>query len=306
MELSKLKEMILNNQPPKYLILFGEEQGIMKEYIDKIKSITKLKTVDAESVELFVESLKHQSLFGDDDNITIIRNDKKFITQENLWESARATTKYLILIYDTIDKRSKFYKQNENDIVYFGRLEDAVMEAMIKYYAPGLTTDAIHWLMGAVGKDYSRCRNEIRKLDLFPNENQTDLLREFAKSGAVHSELPDCIFDFSNSVLEKNVKQAMKYYNILKLTNEPNIRILSVLYNSFRNQALVQLSNNPTTETTGLTPFLINLARKRYRFYKNAELVEVLKLIQRVDTAVKVGDIAEDICVDYLLVRIFN
>lgn len=43
--------------------------------------------------------------------------------------------------------------------------------------------------MGAVGKDYSRCRNEIRKLDLFPNENQTDLLREFAKSGAVHSEL---------------------------------------------------------------------------------------------------------------------
>lgn len=160
--------------------------------------------------------------------------------------------------------------------------------------------------MGAVGKDYSRCRNEIRKLDLFPNENQTDLLREFAKSGAVHSELSDCIFDFSNSVLEKNVKQAMKYYNILKLTNEPNIRILSVLYNSFRNQALVQLSNNPTTETTGLTPFLINLARKRYRFYKNAELVEVLKLIQRVDTAVKVGDIAEDICVDYLLVRIFN
>ena len=307
MELPKLKELVLANQPPKFLILFGEEQGVMKEYVDKIKEIVKLKSVDGDSVEAFANSLQHQSLFGDDvDNITIIRNDKKFTTQENLWEFIKQTPRYLILIYDTIDKRSKFYKQLEDSIVYFGKLEPEVLNAVIKYYAPGLTENAVQWLAEATGGDYNRCRNEIAKLTLFPNENQTELLREFAKSGSIHSELPDCIFDFSNSVLDHRVKDAFHYYEILKQSGEPNMRLISVLYNSFRNQVLVQLSNNPTPEATGLTPYLIKLARGRYRCYSNRKLVEALKLVQSVDTAVKVGDIPEDLCVDYLLVRLFG
>ena len=65
MELPKLKELVLANQPPKFLILFGEEQGVMKEYVDKIKEIVKLKSVDGDSVEAFANSLQHQSLFGE-------------------------------------------------------------------------------------------------------------------------------------------------------------------------------------------------------------------------------------------------
>ena len=111
MLLEHLKQHIRNKTTPNLLIFTGEEEFVMKNYINKITKVHDLIVKRPEDVKELIQEVGIQS-FTDKRRLYIIRDDKSFIKNEKLWESLHKiiNADFLIFIYPKLDKREKFYK----------------------------------------------------------------------------------------------------------------------------------------------------------------------------------------------------
>jgi DNA polymerase III delta subunit len=105
--------------------------------------------------------------------------------------------------------------------------------------------------------------------------------------------------------LRKKVKLAYNLYRQCQDIGEANITLLSVLYSNAK--ALLQVqscTSKDIAKSTGLTGFQIKLAKERMGHYKNRELVDMMKLIQKVERSIKTGEIEDAISIEYVLVNV--
>ena len=301
MELWELKDRISNNTIPNFLIFTGPELGLMDIYINQIAKILETKPKRVDNVTTVVSSSKIFSLTPGN-KYSIVRGDKSLLTSEKLQEKVKNLKDYLVVIYDTIDKRSKLYKDFEENIVNFNYMDEKTLISLLSRKV-NLTKENLEWLIKACGYDYARCLLEIEKLNLF-DEDKNKLLDEFRRDGVIHSEIGDVIFQFIDAVMTRKKATAWKLYELLKLKGESNIKIISLLYTNFKALLSVQFCREPTVENTGLTPYQININKHRKGIYKDYELLDIIKLLSKVDYDIKNGIIEESISIEFLLVKL--
>lgn len=302
MELEQLKEMLEQGQVPQPLILYGEEQGIINLYIDKIQEILQLEIERKDSVSEVMQLSNKCGLLGSTPKLYIVRYDLDFVKEEKLWEElGNLEGSYLIIVYEAIDKRSRFYKNLKDNITQVDKVNPKVLK---KYILKEINVDDkwAEWLINATNGSYSKIILELEKLKLFEEVDYNNLMDNFIADGGIHSEIPDCVFEFIDAVLYRNVKKSFKLYEQLRQRGESNIKILSLLYTNFRNLASVQLSEVATPNTTGLTQFQINIIRNKCGRYSDQEIIKNLKLLSDLDKGVKQGEIEEVLTVPYFLV----
>lgn len=301
MELWELKNKIKNNSIPNLLIFTGPECGLMDIYINQIKQILGLEIKRNETVISCINTSKLINLI-ETKYLFIVRGDKNFLKDEKLQEKAQKIKGVLIVIYDTIDKRSKLYKQFEENIITFDYMDDKTLIAILKKNN-NLTDDQLKWLIYACGHDYNRCLLELNKISLFDGD-KSQLFEKFKRLGAFHEDIGEVIFQFVDSVAQRKPSQAWKLYSLLKLKGESNIKIISLLYSRLKNILIVQFCNNPTVENTGLTPYQITISKSCINRYSDKELLGIIDLLRLIDSNIKNGIIEEQISVEYLLATI--
>lgn len=301
MELWELKDKIKNNLIPNFLIFTGPEIGLMDIYIKQIAKAlnTNIKRID--NVSMAVSTSKIVSLTTGA-KFNVIRNDKTFQSSEKLQEKVKTFKDYLIVIYDNLDKRSKLYKDFQDNIVCFDYMDDKTLIALLSRKAQ-LSEENLKWLICACGYSYNRCLLEIDKVKIF-NQNQNELFNEFRKGGAIHAEIGDVIFQFVDAVMNRRKQSSWKLYELLKLKGESSIKIISLLYTNFKALIGVQFCNNPTVENTGLTPYQITINKNRRNIYNDTELLNIIELLSKLDYNIKNGIMEDSITIDYLLVNI--
>lgn len=315
MELLNLMKKISQNDIPHFLILFGEEQKILDIYVEHILSSTKGKRICRDSVSSIMQSNGKKSLDKSIKVYTVI-DDKDFLTEDKKWDSVKQSLKrdYLILRYHNLDKRSAFIKHNKQDSVEFSHLSKDVLCQYISKDLPDLDEENAIKLIEYCGGDYGRILMEIDKITQY-NEyianltngiSVNDCFDDLDKQGLFYKEIGDITFELTDSILGGYPEKAIQKLDEAKRKGEPTLRIVTILYNGFRNLLAYQgLGKNKkeAMERTGLTKGEIWGCNKNIGGYNLSELRRNMLICQKVESGIKMGTIDENIALDYLVLN---
>lgn len=297
MELPELQLQIKNKVFDDYYIFLGEEIAIQKIYINKIAEIENLELNYVEDFKSIHNKLNVNDIFNTK-KLYVILDDTDFVKNEKVYNefiNLNKTGNIIIFKYNNLDKRSKFYKQFQNKIVEFNKLSDEVLTQYIKKELPVLSDDNCKKLIDICGSNYNQILLEIDKIKMFINYPYN----------TPHKEISDITFEFIEKVLKRDIKQIYVLYKQLNQIGESNIKLLSLLYTNFKTILLIQsCKTNDICKTTGLQYYQVKYNQDKLNYYSIGELVNCLKLIQKIESGIKQGLIEEEISINYLLCNI--
>ena len=310
MDITVVKQQIQKKEPQHFYIFVGEEVAVMDIYIKKIAECINVKPTRADSVADIMPKLTANS-FLSVPQCYVIREDNEFIksdaVQDFIDESIQNKNIVIICFY-SLDKRTKFYKAYNSSIVEFNRLNEQITSKYI-HKEINLSERNTRTLIEICENDLSRIYLETDKIKTWTEYSQVvtedKAFEMFVREGVIYEPPYDAIFDFVDAVLQRKVKLAYNLYRQCQDIGEANITLLSVLYNNAKAVLQVQsCTSKDIAKSTGLTGFQIKLAKERMGHYKNRELVDMMKLIQKVERSIKTGEIEDSISMEYVLVNV--
>lgn len=312
MNLRILQKQLVEKSLQSYYIWYGEDIGIMQEYLYQIQKTSEYTVMNCDSVEKAYQMLTRKRI-ASSPRCIVVRDDKDYISKDSVWDDVmRASSNskdMLIIIYSKVDKRSKFYKKFNDAMIEFERMAPEILAKYIQKKIDLNNQNAIK-LAQIVECDYGRMTQEVHKILSYsrgapcsPNMAMEILLG----NGVIHQSIGDITFKFTDAILTRNYHMAAEYLLQAKTVNEPEILILSVLYNGFKQILMVQGLGNDTKDAvkrTGLTPWQVKMANDKKGYYTINELVHILRVIREVEKGIKTGKIDASIAIEYVIVKI--
>lgn len=308
MEIYELKQKILDNQIPSFLIFTGEETELINIYIKQIESKLNKTHKVLNSLKQYLNLKLQKNIFNQAIDFVIIKDDDEFIKNKKLWTLTKNITDHVILVFSAIP--TDLNKEFLNVIVKFNKMDlETIRNSLLlklKNNNIELPSKYLDWLIENCSNDYNRCLNEIDKILIFKDDtrNKQELFKQFVKEDIFHTDVPDCIFDFSNAFIERRIKDVYKIYEDLKQTSDGPIMILSVLYNNIRNILLIQSAANPSAESLNMKEGQFKALRYKVGKYSTEELVNMLLLISQYDKSIKMGEIEDRLALEAFLTNV--
>ena len=306
MNLVDLQQQIINNNLKDMYIFIGEEIAVQSIYIKKIAQVKQLEIMYVDSYKQIMRNLAGDSLFGDK-KLYVIINDIDIMKHETVWPNINANGNLIIFKYSSIDKRSKFANFFADFFVDFVLLSDEILSSYIQKDM-NLSKEHCNELIKICGNNYNRILLELDKIKNYDIHNQQNYDAYFVAlnmQGAFYKDVSDITFTFVDYVVTRQVDKVALLRKELKQMDESTLKVIGLLYNNFKIILLIQCcKSNDVCKTTGLTSHQVYFNTPKINCYSTGELVNVLKLLQKVESGIKTGRIDEDIALDYLLVNI--
>ena len=140
---------------------------------------------------------------------------------------------------------------------------------------------------------------------MFGNMTYDEAFEILVKDGTIHVPAKDAIFDFVDEVLNRHCNNSFELLQECYDVGEATMVMLTVLYNNAKAVLQVQTCRtNDISKTTGLTGWQIKNAKAHLHKYTDAELVNMLRLIQECESGIKTGQIEEPVVMQYILARV--
>lgn len=287
----------------------------MDIYINKIAEVLNTSVIRIDTSKELYDSLSKPRL-QKTAKLYLVRDDKEYLSEEKLWDKLeRAASKSgdtVIYVYSNIDKRCKFWKQHSDMVIEFNTLSSDVLIKYINAELPKLTQQYALRLSEICEYNYARILLETDKIKHYMNavktvRDENEAFMELLSQNAFFVPVGDITFKLTDAILTRNFSEVQTLLAQSKSIAEPEIRLLSILYNGFKQVLLVQgigKDRSNITERTGLTPYQVKLATDKLGYYTIEELVSILQLTRAVEVGVKRGTVDIDICIDYLLLYI--
>lgn len=314
MKLPDLQKQIVSKNIDRVLLLFGEEVAIMDIYLDKIYKVTGGDVFRFDSVKEAYAKLVQRRITTGGSRVFLVRDDKEFVKADKEWgkvfTAAENSNDYLIIIYSTMDRRSKFYKQNQEKLCEFEKLSSSMLAGYVDKLLPGMSNQEKEMFAEVCECSYSRILLEANKVQHYAKVSRQEYgtaFKELLKQGVIYQPIGDITFLFTDAILTRNKRDTAKYLLQAKAVGESEILTLSVLYNGFKQILMVQGLGKDQSEPckrTGLTPWQVKMAKEKQGHYSIAELVNALKVIRFVEKGIKTGAIESDVAVEYVIVNI--
>ena len=308
MILAELQNKIKTNNLENFYVFCGDEITVQQIYIKQIARTRKLEVLYIDEFNDIYATLRSSSLLQKH-KLFVIRDDKTILTnetvQKQLLNNELLVDDMLILLLTRIDKRTRAFKLFNDIIINFDKLSSETLKKYVKQEV-NLTDNNALKLVELCENDYGRILLEIDKIKQF-DEDANLVLCNLIADGTIYTPPRDAIFDLVNAILDRDSRLTYALLNDCKNINESNIAILSVLYDNVKQLLQVQsYEGNNLSNATGLTDWQIRNAKKHIYRYTDKELIEIMQLIQSIDTNIKLGNIAEDISIEILLAQIFK
>lgn len=301
------KDMKANNLAGLY-IFTGEEIYIRNLYIEQIVDLgfiwKELPTV----AELF-KSVGTTKLIQKP-TLYVIRDDMDFIKQDStVWDKLVAwvnnSVNKVILIYNNIDKRNKFFKTFEENTVKFEKLSETVLLKYVQKEADISKENALD-LIHRCDSNFNLCLLELNKVIMFSLSNNISIDEAYKKCCAdrVVLDLPkESLEKYITAVMNKDFSLAIEISNDFDFTEEPPLKILAFLYNSF--EALFAV----VAYESGLS-LKKNESGANFWAVKNAEIFgikwqikqvrDMMDFIQFLESRIKMGIVSADAAIPML------
>lgn len=314
MNIAELKKSFSENKIRPLYIFTGEEIAILNIYKNKLSEKFNGDTVYSDCLSDILQRLKSNSLIYKNKALFIFHEDKSILTSESIWDSLKSGSfqkgNVLLFVYESLDKRSKFYKSFSDYITSFDKLSTDILKKYV-YKDLSLTEDRCEELILICQNNYNSLLLEIDKIKNvsahfnIDNNSAYDMCLD---NGAFYIPPDGEIFDLLNSILSRNITSTYWQFNKFIARGESPIVILSLLHNNLK--AILQvkcatgLSN--VSQVTGLTGFQIKNAQQFIKRYTESELINMIKLIRFCEKSIKqTGLLDLDNVLDVLFVKIF-
>lgn len=308
MDASVVKSYIQTGNIPRFLIFTGPEWVVQNIYIDKIAEVLGLQKKRVESISDIYGTLNSRNIFAKN-SLYVIRDDKEITGNEKIQTQLKEgllKDNYLILLLTVVDKRTKFYKQYNSQIIEFNTLKPMVLKKYIQKEID-LCDSNIDKLMEICEYDYGRCLLEIDKIKNYSSVKSSpdDSFLHLLKDGTIYQTIneKDVLFDFVDAVMNRD-SHCFYLYELCNYVGHKALPIMTLLYNNAK--ALLQVQSCPTgniSKTTGLTVWQIEKVKPYMNKYRSGELVNLMRLIRQCEKGIKTGQYEEQLVIDYILIN---
>lgn len=297
-------------------VFTGDEIAVMDIYIEQIQKALNCTSSRVDSVQEAHQRMSKKTMTKQS-RLFIVRDDKEFLKQDKVWENVEKDfengTDTLIIIYTALDKRGKFYKKYKDQIVVFDKLNPDILVKYVQKEIPLVDTMAKK-LVELCECNYSRILLECDKIKHYYEAKKDELSTGYEGAfirlwhdGVIYQPIGDITFKFTDAIALRDYAATAKYLQQAKAKQEPEIMVLAILYNTFKQILLVQgLGRDKTNAAarTGLTSWQVNMAMQKLGHYSVSELIRALKTIRMVEKGIKTGQIEAGMSLDYLIVNI--
>ena len=316
MELHQLQKQIVTKSLDQVYIFTGDEVAVMDIYIQQIQKVLGCTSSRVDTVQEAYQRMTKKTI-SKQPRIFIVRDDKEFLKQDKHWESIEKDFEsgedIIIVMYTSLDKRSKFYKKYKDRAVVFDKLSLDILVKYVQKEIPLIDTIAKQ-LVEICECDYSRILLECDKIKHYYNANKDELTTDYEgaflrlkNEGVIYQPIGDITFKLTDAIVLRDYNETAKYLQQAKAKHEPEIMVLSILYNNFKQILLVQGLGRDRANAaarTGLTGWQVNMALNKLGHYRISELMSALKLIRFIEKGIKIGQIEAGIALEYLILNI--
>lgn len=316
MELHQLQKQIVTKSLDKLYIFTGDEIAVMDIYIQQMQKVLSCTSSRVDTVQEAYQRMTKKTM-AKQSRLFIVRDDKDFLKQDKNWENIEKDfengTDTIIIMYTTLDKRGKFYKKYKDRAVVFDKLSPDIL---VKYVQKEIDLiDVIaKQLVEICECDYSRILLECDKIKHYYNAHKDELTTghegaflRLKNDGVIYQPIGDITFKFTDAIVLRDYNATAKYLQQAKAKQEPEIMVLAILYNTFKQILLVQgLGKDKANAAarTGLTSWQVGMATQKLGHYKISELMNALKIIRFIEKGIKTGRIEANMALEYLIVNI--
>lgn len=303
-------------------VFYGEEKYLQQEYLRKIKKIfgelslgINYILLDENNIDTLISDIETPA-FGYEKKLIIIRDSnlfkkdckspmkekfKKYVS-ENMDIINEAVV--IVFIEETVHKMD-LYKTVEKNAVIIETKELKPIEIknrlkrICTMYKVQISDQNLNYLIETAGTSMQDLINEIRKLIEYAGENGEIQKEDIDK--LTIKEIQAIIFDLTDYLGTKNTEKALEVLNNLIYNKEPLQKIIITLYNHFRKIYLTKLAlkeRRDLVEVLSLKPnqvFLTTKYRKQAEYFKEKEILQILKELIDLDYKYKSGQIDLDI-----------
>ena len=303
-------------------VFYGEEKYLQQEYLRKIKKIfgelslgINYILLDENNIDTLISDIETPA-FGYEKKLIIIRDSnlfkkdckspmkekfKKYVS-ENMDIINEAVV--IVFIEENVHKMD-LYKTVEKNAVIIETKELKPIEIknrlkrICAMYKVQISDQNLNYLIETAGTSMQDLINEIRKLIEYAGENGEIQKEDIDK--LTIKEIQAIIFDLTDYLGTKNTEKALEVLNNLIYNKEPLQKIIITLYNHFRKIYLTKLAlkeRRDLVEVLSLKPnqvFLTTKYRKQAEYFKEKEILQILKELIDLDYKSKSGQIDLDI-----------
>ena len=308
MKIEDLKQELLDRKIRPLYVFTGDELALQDIYIKKIQEISGLEIARPDSVKSIYLKITADTLIPAKPKLYVIRNDEEFFkaNKKTLLELKDLKGSILILLYSGISKSAEFCKSYDKVLTEFDLIGKDILKCRLQATTQ-LPMSYCEDFVRICGENYGRIQNELYKLLMLSQINGYPLETAYLEARSndlIYEEIGDVIFDFSNAIVRRDIKKSFEYYEKVMRTDDGHaIKLLSVLYNSFRNVLMVQSTQikERTEEVLGLSKKQIYITNQLCNKYNLFEIVRIIKTIRYLEKGIKTGTVDEKFAVPYLL-----
>lgn len=305
MKLPELMQAIKKHTIPKLLVFVGTEYALINEYVEQIEKRMQLEKYSVASACSVLTSNRVMTLTKKS-RLYISKYEKQILTSEKCWENVKNLgDNYVIIILTQTDKRGKFYKYFEDNIVEFVELDASTVKNMVGKRV-NLSDKLLNRLLLGCANNYGRVLLEIQKIKSLAEEehcSDEEAYKKLLQYGVIYEEPTTQIQEFIKAVMNGDYA-CFDILLQLKRNNESAFVLLVWLYNNIRNQLIVQTVSKVSTESTGLNYYAMKECLERKGCYSVKELIHALNVVKRVEQGLKNGLYEESWAIEYILVNI--
>lgn len=295
---SKIKEGFIDTR---VLIFTGEETTLQSVYIKEIAKRNNQTTVYVDELVTIINKLGNKQYSGKG-SCYIIRNSKDFLKNEDLWNTLQnrvSSSNLVIFIYDSIDKRGRFYKEQKENIIEFEKMTTAQLtNTLTKKYS--MSEENATKLVELCNNDYGRILLELDKLKcLTISRDINEVFIEALEDDLIYQEINDTSFKLVDAILSFNSTNVFHLLNELKRFEDAPLKLIGLLYSNFKNLLMLYSKDKPN-----INYYVMQQLSKHKAKHNPEELIDKLRFIQKVESGIKLGEVEMEFSLDYLIVNL--
>ena len=318
-------------------LLYGEESYLIETTVKKIKKIfgelvkgINYIEMDDTNIDQFISDCQTPA-FGYAKKLILVKNTQMFKREvkkkgasfavlrdkiiEYLKENAQSLAQDVVLVWveESVDKGKMLTTMEDikANICQFDAVKPAALfarlKAVCKAYHVTVDDATLTYFIETVGTNLQDVMNEIRKQIEYVGENGQ--ITKSTVEELATKQMDSVIFDLTDSLGKKDMKQARIVLANLIAAKEPLQKILITLYNHFKKLYIVKLAtsqNRNVGECLNLKPnqtFLLGKYRTQSGYFTLAELKQILQELIWLDSNYKIGKIDLEIGLEATLCR---
>lgn len=305
MILASLMQQIQSKELHPYYFFECEDRTVADIYLSNMEKSAGLRRIVVENTIGALKANSAGSLVKTQRKLYIIRDDKEIVSNEKMWARIKEqSNSVFVFIFNSIDRRTNFYKQFEQDIVSFPKITAPTLFKHLRGQT-SIDDNQLKELIVLTDRYYGYALSELNKISNYAQSEKMEESQAYAILRAhnmLGREPNDNLFRAIDAVL---CGDRTKAYAFLK--DEEPVSTLAAFYSSIRNLWLVRSISNPNSlKAFGLNDMLINMNRGKRTIYNSDQLQNLMLLCIDIEQKMKRGVVPMESAIDYLLAKIFS